>query len=44
MLTPFFILIAIALLFAVLSMIWTGYPLLPVSVLLICVALLVNHR
>jgi hypothetical protein len=42
MISPFFILVIIALIFAVLSMIWPTYPLLPVAVLLVCVALLIN--
>lgn len=40
MLTPFFILVLIALIFAVCSFIWSQYPFLAIAVLLICVALL----
>lgn len=42
LITPFTILVIIALIFAVVSMIWPTYPLLSVSVLLVCVALLIN--
>lgn len=42
MLTPFFILVVLALLFAVLSMAFSQYPLLPVSVILLSVALLIG--
>lgn len=42
MLTPFFILVVVALIFAVLSIPWPSYPLLAVAVILIAVALLVN--
>jgi hypothetical protein len=42
-LNPFNILIVIALTFAVLSMIKTTWPLLSVSVLLVCVALLIGR-
>lgn len=40
--SPFLILIVLALLFAVFSMVWSNYPLLPVSVILIAVALLIG--
>lgn len=40
--TPFIILIIIALLFAVLSIPWPSYPLLAVAVILIATALLIN--
>lgn len=43
MFTPFFILIVLALLFAVLSIPWPSYPLVAVAVILICCALLVGH-
>jgi hypothetical protein len=42
MLSPRTILIAIALILAVLSMIWPRYPILAVSVLLLCVAELIR--
>jgi hypothetical protein len=42
-LNPFNILIVIALTFAVLSMIKPAWPLLSVSVLLVCVALLIGR-
>ena len=42
MLTPFFILVVLALLFAVLSMVWTNFPLLPVAVILLAVSLLIG--
>lgn len=42
MLTPFTILVVLALLFAVLSMVWSNFPLLPVAVVLIAVALLIR--
>lgn len=37
-LTPHLILIVLALLFAVLSMVWTQYPLLSVAVILLAIA------
>lgn len=43
MITPFFILIVLALIFAVLSIPWPSYPMLAVAVILIAVALLINH-
>lgn len=43
MLTPFTLLVLIALLFAVLSMVFSQYPLLPVAVLLLAIALLINR-
>lgn len=43
MLSPFLILVVLALLFAVLSMVWPSYPLVPVAVILLCVAMLI-HR
>lgn len=42
MITPFLLLIVLALLFAVLSVPFGQYHLLPVSVILIAVALLIN--
>lgn len=42
MLTPVFILVILALLFAVLSIPWPSYPLLAVAVILLAVALLVG--
>lgn len=42
MLTPYSILIVLALIFTVCSLIWNQFPLLPVAVLLICVALLAH--
>lgn len=42
MLNPFTILVVIALLLSVCSLIWNQYPILPVAVLLICVALLIG--
>lgn len=42
MFTPFLILVTLGLLFAILSMIWSGYPLLPVAVILLAVALLIK--
>jgi len=44
MLTPIFILVVLALLFAILSMVWSQFPLLPVSVILLSVAMLITHR
>lgn len=41
--SPFNILLAIALLLTVLSMIWRDYPLLPVAVLLVIVSLFVGR-
>lgn len=38
------VLIAIALLMAVLSIIFNQYPLLPVAVILICVVLIIGNR
>lgn len=40
MLSGFTILVTIALIFTVLSMVWPTYPLMPVAVLLVCIALL----
>lgn len=42
--TPLLILIVLALLFAVLSIPWPSYPLLAVAVILLAVAMLVQHR
>jgi len=42
MLTPFFILVIIALVFTVLSFVWPAHPLLGVAVLLLAVALLIK--
>lgn len=42
MLTPFFLLVVLALIFTVCGMIWSSYPLVPVAVLLLCVALLLR--
>lgn len=44
MLTPHFILVLIALLFAVLSIPWGQYHLLPVAVILLSVALLIGPK
>lgn len=41
-LSPFVILVMVALILAIVSLIWPTYPLLPVAVLLICVALLIG--
>lgn len=41
--SPFILLVALALIFAVCSIIWSGYPLLPVAVILLSVALLIGH-
>lgn len=43
MMTPFFILVCIALLLAILSIIFSNYPFLPVAVILLAVALLVGR-
>lgn len=43
MLTPHFILVILALLFAVLSIPWGQYHLLPVAVILIAVALMIQR-
>lgn len=40
--STFTILVILALIFAVCGIIWNGYPLVPVAVILIAVALLVN--
>lgn len=43
MLTPFFILVIIALLFSLASLIWPARPYLgPIALLLICIALLIS--
>ena len=42
MLSPFLILICVALLLTVLSFIWSQYPFIQVAVLLVCVALLIG--
>ena len=42
MLTPFFILVVLALLFAALSIPWPSYPLLAVAVIFLAVALLIK--
>lgn len=42
MLSPFLILVVIAIIVAVLSLIWPSYPLLPVSVLLLGIAMLIG--
>lgn len=44
MITPFLILVVLALLFAVLSIPWPSYPLLAVAVILLAVAMIVGHR
>jgi len=41
--TPFLILVVIALIFAICSMIWPAHPLLAVSVILLSVAMLVSN-
>lgn len=41
-LTPFTILVVLALIFAVCGIIWNGFPLVPVAVILLAVALLIN--
>ena len=43
-LSTFSILVIIALIFTVVSFIWPSYPLLPVAVLLIAIALLVSPK
>jgi hypothetical protein len=42
MITPFFILVVLALVFAVLSIPWPSYPLLAVAVILLAVSLLIK--
>lgn len=42
MLSPFLILVVLALLFAIVSMLYQGFPLLPVAVVLLAVALLIK--
>lgn len=44
MLTPFFILVIIALLMSVASLIWPKPFLVPIALLLVCIALLVGSR
>lgn len=43
MITPFLILVILALIFAVLSIPWPSWPLLAVAVILLAVALLIEH-
>lgn len=42
MISPFHILIVLALVFAVCGIIWSNYPLVPVAVILIATALLIR--
>lgn len=44
MLTPFFILVIIALLMSVASLIWPKPFLVPIALLLVCIALLIGAR
>ncbi len=41
--SPFVILVVLALIFAVCGIVWNGYPLVPVAVILIAVALLIGR-
>lgn len=43
MLSPFLILVVLALIFAILGIVWSQYPLVPVAVILLAVALLIGH-
>ena len=42
MISPFLILVCVALLLTVLSFVWAQYPFISVAVLLVCVALLIG--
>lgn len=44
MLTPFFILVIVALLLSIASLVWPKPFLVPIAVLFVCVALLIGNR